>query len=266
MRDYGLVSIIMPNWNCAGLIFETIKSVKAQTYHNWELLIQDDCSEDNPEVVIAPYADNDPRIKYERNNKNSGAAVSRNNALRRARGKWIAYLDSDDLWVSTKLEKQLKFMVENNYAFSYTGYQEIDSDSNVTGVFVSGPKHVTKRGMYNFCWPGCLTVMYDASKIGLIQIEDIKKNNDYAMWLKVCRKADCYLLDECLAKYRRGREGSVSSHGIITMIRWHYKLWHEAERMNSMSALWYTGINLVCGFYKKMKYVRKCQSDYVFNK
>ena len=110
--------------------------------------------------------------------------------------------------------------------------------------------------MYNYCWPGCLTVMYDASKIGLIQIEDIKKNNDYAMWLKVCKKADCYLLDECLAKYRRGRIGSVSSHGILTMIGWHYKLWHEAEGKNPVAAMWYTGVNLLFGFYKKLKYVK----------
>lgn len=257
MRDYGLVSIIMPNWNCAGLIFETIKSVKAQTYHNWELLIQDDCSEDNPEVVIAPYADNDPRIKYERNNKNSGAAVSRNNALRRARGKWIAYLDSDDLWVSTKLEKQLKFMVENNYHFSYTAYKEMNAEGYETGVLISGPKHISKLGMYAFCWPGCLTVMYDREAFGLLQIEDIKKNNDYAMWLEVCKNFDCYLLNECLAKYRRGRQGSVSSHGIMTMIGWHYKLWHEAEKKNAVAAAYYTCLNLVCGFYKKLKYVKK---------
>lgn len=256
----------MPSYNCARFVEETIRSVQAQTYQNWEIIFWDDCSTDDTIKLVSELREQDSRIKVFQNQINSGAAISRNYALREAKGRWIAFLDSDDLWEPEKLEKQMKFMVENNYAFSYTGYQEIDSDSNVTGVFVSGPKHVTKRGMYNFCWPGCLTVMYDASKIGLIQIEDIKKNNDYAMWLKVCRKADCYLLDECLAKYRRGREGSVSSHGIITMIRWHYKLWHEAERMNSMSALWYTGINLVCGFYKKMKYVRKCQSDYVFNK
>ena len=131
------------------------------------------------------------------------------------------------------------------------------AEGNLTGVTISGPKHVTKRGMYNFCWPGCLTVMYDVTKIGLIQIEDIKKNNDYAMWLKVCKKADCYLLPEVLAKYRRGRAGSVSTHGIMTMIGWHYRLWFEAERMNPVAALWYTGLNLVCGFYKKMKYVKK---------
>ena len=148
-------------------------------------------------------------------------------------------------------------MKEKGYAFSYTGYQEIDNESNYTGVFVTGPSHITKQGMYNFCWPGCLTVMYDGSKVGVIQIKDIKKNNDYAMWLKVCKKADCYLLDECLAKYRRGRAGSVSSHSIKTMIGWHYKLWHEAEGKSFLSSIWHTGVNLVFGFYKKLRYVHK---------
>ena len=150
----------------------------------------------------------DKRIKYECNPQNSGAAVTRNNALRMANGKWIAFLDSDDLWSPEKLEKQLAFMVKNGYHFSYTGYEEIDEASNLTGIKLSGPKHVTKFGMFSFCWPGCLTVMYNREKIGLLQIADIKKNNDYAMWLKVIQKADCYLLDECLAKYRRGRKGS----------------------------------------------------------
>lgn len=217
----------------------------------------DDCSTDGSIKTVSELREQDSRIRLFQNNINSGAAVSRNNALREAKGRWIAFLDSDDLWEPTKLEKQIKFMEENGIAFSYTGYQEIDDKSLPTGVHISGPKHVTKTGMFAFCWPGCLTVMYDASKIGLIQIEDIKKNNDYAMWLKVCRKADCYLLDECLAKYRRGRVGSVSSHGILTMIGWHYKLWHEAEGLNLIASLWYTGLNLVCGFYKKMKYVKK---------
>ena len=150
-------------------------------------------------------------------------------------------------------------MEENGYTFSYTEYQEMDADGNLTGVSISGPGHITKRGMYNFCWPGCLTVMYDATKIGLIQIEDIKKNNDYAMWLKVCQKADCYLLPEVLAKYRRGRIGSVSSQSISTMIKWHYKLFRDAESMGVFSSLWYTGVNLVCGFYKKRKYVKRIQ-------
>ena len=254
-----LVSIIMPSYNCGKFVEETIRSVQAQTYHNWEIIFMDDYSTDDTISIISPFRCEDKRIHVYQNIENLGAAVSRNNALREAKGRWIAFLDSDDLWESTKLEKQVRFMEENGYAFSYTEYQEMDADGNMTGVTISGPKHVTKRGMYNFCWPGCLTVMYDREKIGLIQIEDIKKNNDYAMWLKVCKKADCYLLPEVLAKYRRGRAGSVSTHGITTMIGWHYKLWHEAEKRGVLASLWLTGVNLVCGLYKKKKYVKRVQ-------
>lgn len=217
----------------------------------------DDCSSDDTIRLVTELREHDSRIRLFQNKFNSGAAVSRNNALREAKGRWIAFLDSDDLWVPAKLEKQVRFMEENNYKFSYTCYQEMDSEGTLTGVTVLGPKHVSKAGMFAFCWPGCLTVMYDRDTIGLIQIEDIKKNNDYAMWLKVCQKTDCHLLPEVLAKYRRGRSGSVSSHGITTMIKWHYKLFRDAEKMDVVSSLWHTGVNLVCGFYKKLKYVKK---------
>lgn len=257
MQDYGLVSIITPNWNCAKYISETVRSVQAQTYRNWEMIIVDDCSTDNSELVVKPYCDMDSRIRLLKNERNSGAAVSRNYALREAKGRWIAFLDSDDLWTPDKLEKQLEFMTRNGYHFSYTEYREIDDNSAETGVLITGPKKVSKLGMFAFCWLGCLTVMYDREHVGLVQIEDIKKNNDYAMWLKVCRKAKCYMLKEPLALYRRGRKGSISTHGYGTMIRWHYRLWHEAERMNPLASLFWTGMNLVCGVYKKFRYVKK---------
>lgn len=254
-READLASIIMPSYNTAPYIKETIQSVLDQTYTNWELIIVDDCSTDNTEEVLATI--NDSRIRYFKNEKNFGAAVSRNKALREAKGQWIAFLDSDDLWMPEKLEKQINFMKKNGYSFSYTNYEEIDVDGNKTGIKITGPKRITKTGMFNYCWPGCLTVMFDADKIGLIQIEDIKKNNDYAMWLKVCQKADCYLLDEYLAQYRKGRAGSVSTHSIKTMIGWHYKLYYEAENMGITRSLFNTGRNLLFGFYKKKRYVEK---------
>lgn len=257
MQGYGLVSIITPNWNCANLILETIRSVKAQTYPNWEIIIVDDCSTDNSNKVVESYMAEDGRIRFLKNDKNFGAALSRNYALREAKGRWIAFLDSDDLWEPKKLEKQLRFMVENGYKFSYTAYQEMDNDGRETGVVIRGPKHVSKLGMFAFCWPGCLTVMYDREVVGLIQIADIKKNNDYTMWLKICQKADCYLLDEVLAKYRRGRVGSISTHGYSTMVKWHYKLWHKAMGKNFLASLFWTCTNLVCGVYKKLFYVKK---------
>ena len=251
-----LVSIIMPSYNTAKFISETIESVLAQTYSNWELIIVDDCSTDDTDAVVCPYLADD-RIRYIKNEKNSGAEVSRNRALREAKGKWIAFLDSDDLWLPVKLEKQIAFMKENDYHFSYTNYVEINEASIPNGRFITGPKRITKRGMYNYCWMGCLTVMYDVDTIGLIQIADIKKNNDYAMWLKICKKSECYLLDKVLAMYRRGRTGSISSHSVKTLIRWHYDLFRKAEKQSVMLATFHTARNLVFGFYKKKRYVKR---------
>lgn len=249
-----LVSIIMPSYNTGSFISETIESVLAQTYSNWELIIVDDCSRDDTDDVVSRYLSDD-RIRYMKNEVNSGAAVSRNRALRKAKGKWIAFLDSDDLWEPQKLEKQIAFMENHEYHFSYTNYIEIDEDSTINGKCVTGPKRITKQGMYNYCWMGCLTVMYDAEAVGLIQIEDIKKNNDYAMWLKICRKANCYLLDEALARYRK-RSGSISNHGYMKLIKWHYKLYREAEKKNPFFSSVLTVRNLFFGVLKKVLYVK----------
>ncbi len=271
----GLVSIIMPSYNTGKFIAESIASVAAQTYTDWELIIVDDASTDNTDELIAAlkkerHCERSEAIHYLKNDRNRGAAYSRNRALREARGKYIAFLDSDDLWAPDKLEKQVAFMEKNGYAFSYTRYEEMDENGNPTGTTVSGPKHITKTGMFNYCWPGCLTVMYNREVVGDIQIADIRKNNDYAMWLKICRKADCYLLDENLARYRK-RTGSIthachperseakskdlSRH--LSLIKWHYKLYREAEGMNPVASLFNTGRNLFFGVWKKIKYVKR---------
>ena len=252
-----LVSIITPTYNCARFIEETIRSVQSQTYQNWEMIISDDCSTDNTREIIAPYLESDSRIKYICNDKNSGAAITRNNALRQAKGRWIAFLDSDDLWLPEKLEKQIAFMETNGYAFSYHEYAEIDEASQPLGIVVSGPKSISKMGMYAYCWPGCLTVMYDANVVGLVQIADIKKNNDYAMWLKAIHKSNCHLLSELLAKYRRGRTGSISTHSYSALIKWHYKLFREAEQRNAIASCILTAGNMFCGVAKKILYISK---------
>ena len=241
----------MPSYNTAKYISDSIKSVISQTYSNWELLIVDDCSTDQTESVIAPFL-GDKRIRYFKNSQRRGAAMSRNYALREAKGRWMAFLDSDDLWKPNKLANQISFMKKNGYSFSYT-----NSFGNKNGVVVTGPTKISRWGFFNYCWPGCLTVMYDAKKIGLIQIADIKKNNDYAMWLKICRKAECYLLEEELALYRRGRIGSVSTHSVGTLIKWHYKLFRISEEQNQIQAIFNTLRNIVFGFYKKLRYVKQ---------
>lgn len=249
-----LVSIIMPSYNTAKFIGKSIESVLNQTYKNWELIIVDDCSTDDTDDVIEKY--DDTRIRYIKNKTNSGAAVSRNTGLNIAKGKWIAFLDSDDLWSNNKLAEQILFMEKHNHSFSYTSYREIDEHGNEIGIEVTGPKRITKKDMYRYCWPGCLTVMYDAEKVGRIQIADIKKNNDYAMWLKVIKKADCYYFDKVLAYYRK-RTGSISNQGYFKLLKWHFRLFKIADNKNSVLAFIYTVQNLIFGCWKKIRYVKR---------
>ena len=252
--DYGLVSIIMPNYNGAKYIKETLDSVLTQTYTNWEVLFVDDYSSDNSIDLVNSY--NEPRFKVFRNEKNKGAAASRNYALREAKGKWIAFLDADDLWLPDKLEKQLEFMTKNDYHFSCTSYEHIDENSNSSGVKVVSPKKIGRRKMYRYCYLGCLTVMYDAELVGLIQVDErLKSRNDYAMWLKVSKHCVCYYLDKVLAKYRI-RTNSLSHSGLKKSIRNQYRLFRIGENMCAVRALYHTFVNLFFGVMKKIFYVR----------
>lgn len=250
----GLVSIIMPSWNTGQFIAESIQSVINQTYTNWELLIVDDCSSDNTDEIINGF--DDSRIRYFKNEKNSGAALTRNRAMREAKGEWIAFLDSDDLWAPEKLDKQIKFMKKNKYIFSYHDFIKIDEESKPLNVHVSGPDIVTKRKMYNYGYPGCLTFMYSAKAMGLIQIKDIKKNNDYAILLQLCKKADCYRMDEILAQYRI-RKKSISHDKLSKKLKSHYDLFHLCDEQPALIAFWYACWNMFYGVLKKKNYEKK---------
>lgn len=250
----GLVSVIMPSYNTGRFIAESIKSVLAQTYTNWELLIVDDSSTDDTDSVVAKFNDN--RIRYFKNERNSGAAVSRNRALREANGEWIAFLDSDDLWLPEKLERQLKFMNDNGYKFSGTGRIEVDENSFPLNTYIRSPRHVGKFGMLLYCWPGCLTVMYHAPSVGLVQIADLKKNNDYAIWLKVVKKCDFYAFDEALSKYRV-RTRSISHDSLKKLVKSHYDLFRIGEEMSLLSSMMFTCLNMFFGVWKKIRYVEK---------
>lgn len=256
MIDYGKVSIITPNYNCGRFVAEAIKCVQQQTYQYWEMIIVDDCSTDNSVEIIKEFAATDSRIKFIQNEKNSGAAVSRNRALQVAKGKWIAFLDSDDLWSPNKLERQLEFMIKNEYAFSYHEYTEIDEAGKDLGIYVSGIDKVGEFGMYFCCWPGCLAVMYNHENVGLVQINDIRRNNDTAMWLKVVEKFPCYLLKENLAKYRR-RRNSITTPSLWDKVWAHYPLFRIGCEMNPVLATIWTLMNVLGNGYKKMRFVRK---------
>lgn len=247
----GLVSVIMPSWNTGKFIAESIESVINQTYTNWELIIVDDCSTDNTDEIVAGFADE--RIRYLKNEKNSGAALTRNRAIREARGEWIAFLDSDDLWMPEKLEHQIQFMQEHHAVFSYHEYIKIDEQSQPLHTYVSGPACVTKKKMYHYGYPGCLTFMYSAKAMGCIQIKDIKKNNDYAILLQLCKKADCLLLPENLAQYRI-RKKSISHDKLSKKLKSHYDLFHICDEQSAPAAFWFACWNMFYGILKKKNY------------
>lgn len=236
MTDYGLVSIITPNYNCARFISETIESVQAQTYLNWELLIQDDHSSDESIAIAKRYAEKDNRIKVECNSQNAGAAVTRNNAIRRSQGKWLAFLDSDDLWDSDKLKKQLKFMVENDCDFSFTSYEHITEYGEPMGLVANTVKRLTYRGMMLHCWPGCLTVMARQDLNKKVYAGDVKKNNDTALFLRMMKASGkpAMGMPEVLAKYRI-RKGSIS-RSKLKILKPFVKVIHEFEGQDILFA------------------------------
>lgn len=253
-----LVSIIMPAYNTGNCIAESIRSVLAQSYENWELLIVDDCSTDNTRQVIGSFSDS--RIRLLHNPVNSGAAVSRNLALREAKGRYIAFLDSDDLWEPEKLERQLAFMQEKGYAFTYTDYRIIHPDGTPAPYICTAPDRVTKAKLYCYCYFSTITVMYDTQVVGLIQIADVKKNNDYAMWFQAADKTDMHRLPQCLSYYCK-REQSISSGSKWKLIRHHYILYRKALQKGVLCSTVLTVGNLLFGVLKKLGY-RQATAEY----
>lgn len=245
-----LISIIMPSYNTESYIADSIRSVIAQTYQNWELIIVDDCSTDRTIEIIETF--DDPRIILLKNKTNSGAALSRNYALREAKGEWIAFLDSDDLWLPDKLEKQLEFMKSHGYAFTFTDYRICLNGSWLPYIY-TGPDVVNRRRMYRYCYFSTITVMYNRSVIGLIQAPSIRKNNDYAMWLLAIEKSNAYRLPECLSYYIK-HDDSITGGSKWKLIRWHYKLFREAMGESMPRASMHTLGNLFFGAIKKKKY------------
>jgi teichuronic acid biosynthesis glycosyltransferase TuaG len=162
----NLVSIIMPTYNCADFIEESIRSAQAQTMTRWELIVMDDCSTDDTRERVERMGREDARIQYHRLAENSGAAVARTEAMRLAKGNYIAFLDSDDLWMPEKLERQIAFMESNGYRFSCTDYEQIDEQGNPTGRVIRCKPKVNYNGVLLTCPVGNSSVMYDVAALG----------------------------------------------------------------------------------------------------
>lgn len=228
---HKLVSVITPTFNCGAYILETIRSVQAQTFDNWEMIIVDDCSTDDTKEIVGQACEKDPRIKYVRLKTNSGAAVARTEAMKLAKGNYMAFLDSDDLWKPEKLERQLAFMEENRYPFTATAYEKIDESGRKLNKIVN----VIDRTGYNRllldCPIGNSTVMYDVDKMGKFEVPNIKKRNDDALWLKMLKQEKyIYGLHEVLMEYRV-RPNSISSNK-LSLVKYHWKLYRQIEHLS----------------------------------
>lgn len=194
------VSIITPIFNSIDTIKETYLSILSQSYNNWEWLVTDDCSTDGSYELLFDLTKEDKRIKLFRNASNQGAGYSRNNSIKHAKGRFIAFLDSDDLWLPTKLEKQISFMLSNNHALTYTQYQKFDRNGDKGIVLPPGSTSYDELLISNVI--GCLTAVYDSSILGKRYMPLIRKRQDMGLWLDILKDIPkAYCLKEVLAKY-----------------------------------------------------------------
>lgn len=198
-----LVSIITPSYNSSRFISDTIESVLAQSYTNWELLITDDCSTDKTVEIVEKYVTRDSRIKLFVLDQNSGAAAARNNSLARAQGKYIAFLDSDDLWLPQKLALQLSYMQEHNCEFSFSDYTLMNEDGVDLNKVIHAPKKINYHHYLRNTIIGCLTVIIDKEKVGDFYMPNIPTSQDMATWLSIMKKGVvAYGIPKVLAQYR----------------------------------------------------------------
>ncbi|SFM09183.1 glycosyltransferase family 2 protein [Halanaerobium salsuginis] len=244
-----LVSIITPLYNSEEFISETIESVLVQSYSNWEMIIVDDCSTDNGVNIVKKYKENDNRIKLVQLKKNSGAAVARNTAIKVAKGRYISFLDSDDLWQPEKLEKQIQFMQENDYAFTYTNYQKMTESGELVNGIVKSPSELNYEKALHTNYIGCLTAMYDTNKLGKICMPEIRKRQDYGLWLKILKQVDGHGLNENLAYYRV-RNNSVSSNK-IDLLKYNWKLYRDIENLSILRSLYNILYTIILKLLKK---------------
>ncbi len=235
-----LVSIVMPSYNSEKYISESIESVINQTYKNWELLIVDDCSTDKSVLIIKKIMKCDARIKLIENNKNKGAAHTRNNGIRSSKGRYICFLDSDDLWNKDKLTKQVNFMKRTMCSFSYTSYEFADSNGVPSNKIVNVPAKINYRQALKNTTIFTSTVMFDTKFLPKenIYMPDIRRGQDTATWWKVLKKIKyAFGMDEVLSYYRRV-ENTLSSNKIIALKRT-WNLYRNTEKFNFFISLYY---------------------------
>ncbi|MCL1049588.1 glycosyltransferase family 2 protein [Shewanella abyssi] len=241
-----LVSIIMPAYNSSEFICESIDSVLSQTYMNWELIITDDFSTDGTQNIIENYARKDNRIKFHFQDANLGAGAARNKSIRKSNGRFIAFLDSDDLWLQNKLEVQVKFMVDNDVALSYSGYKKF-SRQGVGGI-VKPQQTVNYKQLLCSNVIGCLTAMYDSHLMGKRYMPLIRKRQDMGLWLDILKDIDCAkAIPEVLAMYR---VDSGMTQNKFHVLKYQWRFYRDVVGLSRVKSLMFFVIYSYKGFIK----------------
>jgi len=243
MNQQKLVSIIMPAYDAEKFIREAIESVLSQSYENWELLVVNDCSQDNTTKVVTEYCIKDDRIKLFNNNKNSGPAITRNNAINQAKGRFLAFLDSDDIWLPEKLEIQIGVMLDEGYVFTYTDYHRISEDGLVSGKRINAPDTLNYFQLLRNTAITTSTVILNVEAVGKIKMKETYYD-DFTCWLEVMKRGFvAHRVNEDLAKYRVA-SSSVSRNKINSAIQV-WKTYRTIERLGLVTSVWcFTGYAL----------------------
>ncbi|EHZ2782108.1 glycosyltransferase family 2 protein [Vibrio parahaemolyticus] len=245
-KSQSLVSIIMPSYNSEGTILESIQSVLSQTYKNWELIIVDDRSIDNTWQVIQTYADKYDNIRVYQNKENLGAGASRNFAIKKARGRFIAFLDSDDLWTEDKLAEQIPFMLENNYPLTYTHYSRFNSEEELS--VVTAPEYTTYKKLMYSNVIGCLTAVYDTQALGKRYMPLIRKRQDMGLWLDILKDTPkAYCLPKPLAKYRMDSGMTANKFSVLS---YQWKFYRDVVGLSLPRSLFTFSVYAVKGTMK----------------
>lgn len=251
-----LVSIIVPTYNTEKFIRQTIESVQNQSYSNWEMILADDASTDKTVAIIEEFAKNDNRIKLFKLPENRGNGFARNTALEKATGKYIAYLDADDLWFPKKLEKQIQFLKANNLHFTFSFYDSIDEEGNNLNRRVESPNPLTYKELFFCNYVGNLTAIYDADYFGKIILETTQKRQDWRIWLTILKQIKIAKpVPEPLAFYRI-RKDSVSSSK-FKLIKHNFGVYREFHGYNLVFSFLLMLRFLFTQLIIKTKYIKK---------
>lgn len=248
MSDKPIVSVITPAYNAEKYIAETIKSVQGQSFGQWELIVVDDASSDATVQIVQKFVEQDERIKLFANPENIGQGLTRNKAIEIAQGRYIAFLDSDDVWAPSKLEKQVSALQLTGAAMSHTSYDFIDGSGNqIKGVLEVSPNPIDYNHLLQRTEIGCLTAIYDTELVGKRYMPDLPRSQDYALWLDILYDSNVSVpIQEVLAHYRV--HGENISKNKWVKVPYHWKVIRSQKNMTLPKSVYLTGIWAIRGF------------------